>query len=625
MSTKGMKSDDEINGEDNHGMEFYDWVSVPNCYPEDRKTGVTFKGESEEYKKAHSMIWELLNKKGSKLLVNDREVRVLDNAPNKPIKLEVKPIKGPAGKANIKIYKVNKNGSATMMIQKPSGCELLHVKTLAFKVVKYLLDGIIDGVLSDSDLEMMKIVPKSGNEGGCENLTCDICDKSFKTKNGLNIHKARMHINSLQQSNIEEVIINEDGLDCVKMDCSDPVEHSCKKCEFKTIDECALKRHISDKHVEKALSSTPKSKRRKKTDIDTIEQMDVDDTNDLLLARSQMWDNKIVKKRKKEEEEEKLLKRKLEKMEKGKDKKAKIVKNKKILKKLSLKSRKRMEMKGVITDQLKTYLAELPSTVKDLIGDGHVLYPVKGDGACGLRTGAAWIFQDQTLGPYLAREVNRIFVENWAFRQDYFTIPFIRNVKSGKRIEKNSKEELFEYLMNSEEGAFMWRGEEDFTVLCSLYKFNIKIITLNGESEPSISYVEPNPVLMRFSDFPEGKVPDMMILHQKDVHYDLIVHKDSLLATEGGLDYQRVEQKKQEESVKQGEKSSIPPENVDNDLSKNPSCILDQLGASNDLVALEENITKLENKICCMEEKISELEAENMMLRRKKRACYSGS
>ena len=98
-------------------------------------------------------------------------------------------------------------------------------------------------------------------------------------------------------------------------------------------------------------------------------------------------------------------------------------------------------------------------------------------------------------------------------------------------MKKNTKEELFEYLINSDEGAFMWRGEEDFTVLCSLYKFKIKIITLDGECEPSVSYIEPNPVLVRFSDFPEGKVPEMVILHQKDVHYDLIVPEDSVLAS----------------------------------------------------------------------------------------------
>ena len=322
--------------------------------------------------------------------------------------MEVKPVKGLVGKANIKIYEVNKNGSATMMIQKPSGGELLHMKTLAFKVVKYLLDGIIDGVLGDSELEMMKMAPKGGNEGGCENLNCDSCEKSFKTRNGLNIHKARMHINSLQQKNIQAVTRNEDELDSVEMDYSDPIDLSCEKCEFKTIDECALKRHISDKHEE----TTPKSKRRKKTDIDTIEKMDVDDPNDLLLARSQMWDNKIAEKRKKVEEEEKLLKRKLEKKEKERDRKGDIEKSKKRLKKLSLKGKKRLLKKGSIKDQLKPYLRELPRIVKDLIGDRHFLYPIKGDGACGLRTGAAWIFQDQTLGPYLAREINRILVEN---------------------------------------------------------------------------------------------------------------------------------------------------------------------------------------------------------------------
>ena len=84
-----------------------------------------------------------------------------------------------------------------MMVQKPSGGEWLHVKTLAFKVIKYLLYEIIDGVLSDRDLEIMKNDPNGANdEEKQETLKCDVCAKSFKTRNGLNIHKARMHINS---------------------------------------------------------------------------------------------------------------------------------------------------------------------------------------------------------------------------------------------------------------------------------------------------------------------------------------------------------------------------------------------------------------------------------------------
>ena len=104
MTNKDINCKEETSGEENHGYDFYDWILVPAVYPEDRKTGVTFKGDCEEYLNAHKMIWKFLNRKGAKLVVNDREIRVLDNAKNKPIKLEVKPIKGPIGKTNLKLY-----------------------------------------------------------------------------------------------------------------------------------------------------------------------------------------------------------------------------------------------------------------------------------------------------------------------------------------------------------------------------------------------------------------------------------------------------------------------------------------------------------------------------------------
>ena len=40
---------------------------------------------------------------------------------------------------------------------------------------------------------------------------------------------------------------------------------------------------------------------------------------------------------------------------------------------------------------------------------------IRGDGSCGLRTTTTWVHQDQSLGPYLARNVNQYFVENWEF------------------------------------------------------------------------------------------------------------------------------------------------------------------------------------------------------------------
>ena len=130
-----FKDDDE--------NDYYEWMMVPKCYSEENKNGITFKGGSDEYLNAHEKITKMLNKKGAKFVINERAIRVLDNAKNKPIKLEVKPLKGRSGKVNVKIYGRNNNGSATMMVQKTNDSELLHVKTLAFRVIKYMLDGIM--------------------------------------------------------------------------------------------------------------------------------------------------------------------------------------------------------------------------------------------------------------------------------------------------------------------------------------------------------------------------------------------------------------------------------------------------------------------------------------------------
>ena len=115
--------------------EYYEWTMIPNCNSEENKNGVTFKGDTEEYLMARDMIFNLFNKKGSKLSINQRKLRILDNATNKPIRVEVKPPKGPVGKVNLKIYEANKAGIATFMIQKTKDSELLHLKTLAFKVI----------------------------------------------------------------------------------------------------------------------------------------------------------------------------------------------------------------------------------------------------------------------------------------------------------------------------------------------------------------------------------------------------------------------------------------------------------------------------------------------------------
>ena len=50
--------------------------------------------------------------------------------------------------------------------------------------------------------------------------------------------------------------------------------------------------------------------------------------------------------------------------------------------------------------------------------------------------------------------------------------------------------------------------------------------------------------MSKLSELPAGQIPEMVLLHQEDSHYNLIIPRTSKLALDGGLDFQRQEQKK---------------------------------------------------------------------------------
>ena len=640
-----FEEEDKYESEDDDkdiAQDYYEWVMIPGCNSDEMKTGVTFKGDTVEYLEAKQLIFKLFNNKGLKLSINDRNIRIVDNARKKPIKIEVKPPKGPAGKVNITIFDANKSGSATIMITKTKDAQLVHVKTLAFRVVKYLLDGIIDGEIKESELDSFKddFLKPGMIDTEDDNLSCEVCEKTLKTKNGLKIHKTRAHKQEKRircdvcklsfpknedlkkhnekciSNNVKRNFFLKRGYESSTMaskSTSVPLKYTCNECEFRSKQESDLKRHKRDKHDVTTVSTSPKPKKTKLTrkedepmEIEAssdqeVDQgglaMDIDESQDILIERSRRWDEKIRQKKKKEEEEEKNFK----KIEKEKENQEQYKKEQK-QKQLKKESKLVAKMKNVLVKNihektlLKPFLKKVPQQVENLIGEDFLIYPVDGDGACGLRSVAAWLYQDPTLGPYLGRNINTNFVKNWNYWKNFFAFPFTREIGIGKQITCESEEQLLDFFLNSKDGAFMWRDNADFAAIANIYQVKIKIITVShtGDENPIVTCVEPDPALANIAEFAPGQVSDITLFHTKNVHFDLIVPKDSKLAVDGGLDYQRRTNSSLKDSL------IVPDDDCKGNQEENDE-------QTNILI---KKMSEMEERLKSMEQRVKELEVE---------------
>ena len=109
----------------------------------------------------------------------------------------------------------------------------------------------------------------------------------------------------------------------------------------------------------------------------------------------------------------------------------------------------------------------------------------------------------------------------------------------GEEKKFTDPEELIKYLKTSEDAQYMWSDSEDFAVLADMYHIKIKIISTKGsnDKEPTVYWVYPDSKLEDFAELKNVDLVDITILHQEDIHFDLVVAGDSDLATLGSLSY----------------------------------------------------------------------------------------
>ena len=101
---------------------------------------------------------------------------------------------------------------------------------------------------------------------------------------------------------------------------------------------------------------------------------------------------------------------------------------------------------------------------------------------------------------------------------------------------------------------------------------------------PETITIEPNLEFKPFAEFPAGHIPDMIILHEHNVHYSLIIPEDCRLAENGGLDYQRCENAK---NVKKDTKEKLNNKTIQEIITQ------DEIELNGDYVVKDSELNKI--------------------------------
>ena len=238
----------------------YDLNLVPETATNDMKTGVTIKGRDTGYFDGHRLLKTIRKKKGERFLINGVEIRISDTPKNKPINVEVKPKGGLSGKANLIIFDKNNRGGATTMVSKVKGGESKHAIILGTNVIKFILDQVIEGRITDENIGQYKIrndkmVGNSNQQS--KRSKCQICEKDFQTEQGLKSHMTRMH----------------------------KEQNYCEICRIKFRDQGEFKKHVEFEHEEIVSPNAKKRKREVQSEnVNVVEIESMNEVNDTIVV-----------------------------------------------------------------------------------------------------------------------------------------------------------------------------------------------------------------------------------------------------------------------------------------------------------------------------------------------------
>ena len=491
-----------------------------------------------------------------------------------------------------------------------------------------------DKLIENEDINT-DILWKEGNETE-EEFSEEIVEEIIEERKFLSkCLKCKIQMEATRKYLLIQQIKKHKGLNCQNKKGGAEV---CSECDFRTKDENLLKRHKRDKHEQMTASTSPPPKKMKiskhKKDKEIEENMEVEinekiENNDNVECeemdieyaeseeqkRSKMMDEKILAKNKEQEEKEKLQveKRKvteLEKKTKEENKKEEIrqsnkkrkQKAKDVKKKIRKQNSQRTTQEEIISKIPN--IKPVPANCLHLVNDGDKVYTVPGNGACGPNAIAAHLFKDEIFGPKLRKKMNQFFARHWEKKYKFKTqcskeSPYVRKLGGGGVVSFTEPKKLIEYLNKSEEAEYMWIDSEDLITVSDMYQVVIKVITTKGEDDvnPTVNWVLPDEDMKDFAELKNVEIENCVLIHENDVHYNLIVPGDSELARLGSLSFR----------ANIGPIIRITEEEEHKDINIHDQ---DDWKKSKEIKELQQELKKVKSNFNCLESEYKQCEAK---------------